>query len=404
MLLVPLKALRPAMVLAQPVCHPASDDLILLNLDYKLDWGMIKRLEDFGITHVWIKVPGLEEIDERVASYKLTRSHTELVALLNSSVSKYEKRLALKVNVAQYKRVVAQMLAEIIEDPGHDVLTHNLTTCGPLLSGHSANVCYLSLLIGAHMTGYLRRERSALPANIAENTTSLGMGALLHDVGKMYMVPELQAVSVLSEESQWSEYRAHAQAGYEEVREHISVLASSVVLNHHQRFDGQGFPARRRRGELSPPQTQTGHEIHIFSRIVAAVDAFDHLLCTDGAVLPTIIAVHALRSRGFQGWFDPVVVETLLRLVPVFMVGSIVTLSDGSEAVVVANHPEAPCKPTVKLLTRPSESSGFQVRGKQLDLRMSRHLTVGAVEGFDVRSYLFDGEFELQGAESAATV
>jgi len=389
------------MELAQPVYHPASDDIILLNTDYVLDRKVIGRLHDFEVGNIWIKVPGLEELDGKVASAAISQSHAELLHLLNGTVAKLEQRVAVKVNLQQYKKAVRQMLTEMVANPSHDAITHQLSSCGPWLSGHFTNTCYLSLLIGAHMTGYLRKERSTLPPDIAENTASLGMGGLLHDMGKLYMDDDMQHIHILCEDADLPEYRFHVRAGHEEVREHVSVLVANVIFNHHQRFDGTGFPARKKRTSPAPPQPLAGRDIHIFSRIVSVVDTFDHLLCPDGSIVPTIVAIQALKSEGFRGWFDPVVVETLLRLVPPFMIGSIVMLSDGTEAVVMANHPEAPCRPSVKLLNGPICNCNTRTRGKQLDLRMCRNLTVAAINDFDVRPYLFTGELEPEGEMAA---
>ena len=189
------------------------------------------------------------------------------------------------------------MLADIVDDPDHEVMTHQLASCASALTGHLANCCYLSLLVGAHMTGYLRRQRSTLPASVAENTSELGVGALLHDIGKTQMPDELQAKTILDPESEWPEYRYHVRAGHQQAREHVSVVAANIILNHHQRYDGSGFPPRESRHKDRPPEPLADRQIHIFSRIVAVVDAFDHLLCPNGRTIPTIMALHALKSR-----------------------------------------------------------------------------------------------------------
>ena len=392
MLLVPKATLRPGMTLAMPVFHPACEDLVLLNASYTLDRKVIHRLDDFDVTHCWIRFPDLEELEGR-ANEGINRGHISLYQALSGSVDELERRVEVKVNLYKYKKAVRHMLTEIVADPEHEIITHQLADCGPLLSGHLANTCYLSLLIGAHLSGYLRSQRSTLPSDVAENTGQLGLGALLHDISKLNMPDEMQNKSILSPEAAMPEYQMHVRASYEEVREHASLTAAQIALNHHQRFDGSGFPELEHRDDR-PPQTQRGNGIHIFNRIVAVVDTFDHLLCPDGHYVPTIVALCAIKSERFAGWFDPVVVETLLRLVPVFMIGSLVTLSDGTEAVIVANHPEAPCKPSVKLLNGPICEANTRVRGRQLDLRMCPHLEIAVVDGFDVRPYLFTGELE----------
>lgn len=390
MLLVPVGFLRPGMNVAQPVLHPDKDALLLLGAGYTLDRATIDKLQGHKVTHVWVSFPGLEDLPG--PNEQISTGHITLIDTLNKSIDKLERRVSVQVNVQHYRKAVHQMLAEIIADPSHDPLTHQLATCGPSLAGHLANTSYLALLVGAHLAGYLRDQRRALSADIAENTAQLGLGALLHDIGKLYMPDELQNWSILDQQSEEPEYRMHPQAGYREVREHVSPVAAYVVLNHHQRYDGKGFPPKAIDGGIGEPLS--GEKIHVFARIVACVDVFDHLMCPKGAPIPAIKAIHAIKSPAFNGWFDPVVLSALLRIIPVFMIGSVVKLSDGQSAVVAANHPEAPCRPTVRLLSAPMGDPSCRATRRQFDLRMCRNLSIVEVDGHDVQPYLFRGDFE----------
>jgi HD-GYP domain-containing protein (c-di-GMP phosphodiesterase class II) len=393
MLLISTKSLRPGMTLAQPIFHPLSERCILLNKGVVLESGYLGRLDEFGVTHVWIEFPGLEEVDGAV-NESISADHARLYGVINNSIDTLERRVAVKINLHHYRKAVRCMLADIVEDADHEVMTHQLASCGSALAGHLANCCYLSLLVGAHMTGYLRRQRSTLPADVAENTSELGVGALLHDIGKMQMPDELQAKTILDPESEWPEYRFHVQAGYQQAREHVSAVAANIILNHHQRNDGRGFPLRESRRTDCPAAPLAGRQIHVFSRIVGVVDAFDHLLCAHGKGVPTVAAIHALKSAELAGWFDPVVVETLLQLVAPFQVGSVVTLSDGRQAAVVSNRPDAPCRPLVRVMSGTVGEAAARVTRRLLDLRMCGDTTIAAVDGVDVREYIFSGELE----------
>ena len=224
MLLIPINALKPGMALAQPVYHPLCEKCVLLTKGTTLKHKYIKRLDELDVTHAWIDFPGFEEVDRQVNT-RISEGHMELYNVFNSSVDTLERRVEVKINLAQYTRSVRYMLANIVDDNDHEVLTHQLVSCKSSLAGHSANCCYLSLLIGAHMTGYLRSERSTLPSKVAENTSELGVGALLHDIGKLQMPDEMHSKGILDPEAQWGEYQYHVRAGFEQSREHISVVA-----------------------------------------------------------------------------------------------------------------------------------------------------------------------------------
>jgi hypothetical protein len=59
--------------------------------------------------------------------------------------------------------------------------------------------------------------------------------------------------------------------------------------------------------------------------------------------------------------------------------------------VVVSNHVDEPCRPSVRLLSGSIHERGTRVRGRPIDLRLHRKLFIASVEGFDVTQYLFDG-------------
>lgn len=390
MLLMPTKALKRGMVIAQPIFHPRQDDIVLLQAGFVLDAEYISRLRELDIKSVWVEFEGLEEIDGKI-NPRIAAGHMALYQAVQESLVELRGRVAVEMNLHRYRVAIEQILLDIVDDPDHEVLINQLQSASMQAAGHLANCCYLSLLVGAHMSGYLRQQRRALPVHVAEDTHRLGIGALLHDIGKLGMPPELQDVCILDEGAEWPEYRAHAQAGFERVQGHIPGAAANIILHHHQRYDGTGFPDRfdRVSRTFRPPPAQD--QIHVFARIVGLIDTFDHLLHRNDRPVPTIIAMYVLQTR-YGTWFDPVIVETLARLIPPFMVGSMVELSNGKHAVVIENHIEAPCRPTVRLLSESIYGARAQVEGPPVDLRLCREPCIYKASGVDVRPYLFEGK------------
>lgn len=390
MLLVPHETLRPGMTVGRPILHPDRDELVLLTRGFVLDQHTIEQLGSLGVTDVWIHVPGFEDVQAE-ASDEVDLGRMELYRVLSRSLRELEPRVSVRLDVKAYRGAVHDMLCGIIDHPEHEVVLRDLLNCGPRLARHMANCTYLALLLGAHLAGYLRRQRKSVPREVAENTAQLGLGTLLHDVGKLNLPEDLRTRTIMAPEARTAAYRFHVTSGYDMVREHVSPVAANVVLHHHERFDGSGFPGRDV-PSLDRSHALGGTKIHVFSRIAAVVDVFDHLLCRGARPVPTIMAIHGLKSERFRAWFDPVIVEALLRLVYPFVVGSIVRLSNGTEAAVVENHPEAPCRPTVRPVR--SSANGYEGARRDLDLRTRRELSVAEVDGIDVRPYLFTGEFE----------
>lgn len=183
-------------------------------------------------------------------------------------------------------------------------------------SYHAVNVAILALLIGTQ----LGLERNALMA--------LGMGALLHDIGKV-RVPQslLNRATELSEDDQ-NVLNRHPLHGANILRDlqGLSGVAAICALEHHLHYDGTGYPSL-------PGKTRP----HVFARIVAVADAYDTVTAarrgTSRALRPDLgmkwIAV------GLGTVYDPVVGKVFLRMMGAYPVGSLVQLDGGELAIVV---------------------------------------------------------------------
>ncbi|HCT44936.1 MAG TPA: hypothetical protein DF699_06965, partial [Phycisphaerales bacterium] len=159
-----------------------------------------------------------------------------------------------------------------MEDPDAALFIGEIADTGSPAIRHGANVGYLAMLMGLRLDFYLLRERSRLTPRLAKDVTSLGVAAMLHDIG----MTRLKA-SVLK---RWADehdhtdpaWREHVDLGYEMVRGHVEPSAAAAVLHHHQRYDGSGFPVRKRNGKVAGLD---GSSIHIFARILIVADLYD---------------------------------------------------------------------------------------------------------------------------------
>ena len=135
----------------------------------------------------------------------------------------------------------------------------------------------------------------------------LELGSMLHDIGK-YSIPDaiLTKPGSLTEE-EWEVMRMHPSLGAGFVRR-IPFLsgATDVIQNHHERYDGGGYPSGLR-----------GEEIPLAARIFSVVDAYDAIVskrCYKAAQPPAEALMELRRCSGTQ--FDPQVVEAFERVLP----------------------------------------------------------------------------------------
>jgi putative two-component system response regulator len=135
-----------------------------------------------------------------------------------------------------------------------------------------------------------------------EQMEDLEFGAILHDIGKIY-IPEtvLQKEGKLSDE-EMEDMRKHPEVGAHMIKD-IPYLASAtpMVLYHHERWDGNGYP-----------EGLSGEKIPIGARLLAVADAFDAMTTNRPYrnALPAEVAYQEiLNCSGTQ--FDPRVVEAM---------------------------------------------------------------------------------------------
>ena len=103
-------------------------------------------------------------------------------------------------------------------------------------------------------------------------TSLLAMPAWAHmDAAMEFLDNEINGLSVLNRAEQEAEMRRHPQLGYRVLAEvgRLDEVAMPIILEHHERLDGTGYPAGLE-----------GDEIHIYARICAIVDVFDALTTT----------------------------------------------------------------------------------------------------------------------------
>jgi HD-GYP domain-containing protein (c-di-GMP phosphodiesterase class II) len=167
-------------------------------------------------------------------------------------------------------------------------------------------------------------------------------GALLHDVG-MLRLPRniLDKKGGLSEEER-RQVKAHPLHGYKIVIKELSYSeeVGVVALQHHERWDGAGYPQRT-----------AGAAIDIGARIVSVADAFEAMV-SQKSYRTSMVGYQAIKNLMADNSrrFDPSVLKILIKIMGIYPIGSIVLLSNAALARVIEVHGEAPLRPKIHLL------------------------------------------------------
>jgi putative nucleotidyltransferase with HDIG domain len=197
---------------------------------------------------------------------------------------------------------------------------------GDRATAHAMNVAVVSMLL-AHRLG-LGRDAVA----------AVGVGALLHDVGKLQLPAALRHDDPQLGTTERQAYCSHVEKGLQQARRMgMDGPALGIVECHHEMADGSGFP-RRLGGEGVP----------LPARIVSLVNRFDNLC--NPPVLARAMTPHEAVATLFahqRSRHDATVMHAFIRMMGVYPAGSLVQLTDDRYALVISVNADRPLKPRV---------------------------------------------------------
>lgn len=388
MLRVPVHKIEPGMSLARPIPLPNEPHRFLLQRDCAISADMIPRLKELGIMEVWIRYPDLEFLEERIDE-EVDERQREVYGHVRRNFEQFAHGTNAEMDIAQFESSISGLFDSLKQSQHGNVLLQKLGVFDNYLMSHSTNVCYLTMLLGIKIERYIIEQRTFKSARDAKDLQLLGLGCLLHDVGKMRVPVDIlnKPGPLTCEEMELM--KLHTVYGHEMVKGRVPPAAAEIVLNHHQRWNGEGYPTRvnTRTGEKLTPLS--GKQITVFNRIATVVDVYDAATSTrvySAAKLPVQV-LYEMRTW-CSGFFDPVVEQAFYEIIPPFPIGQIVKLSNGIEAAVVDFNPRFPFQPKVQGIRDPKGWRFPDPALEEFDLALYDELEIVSVDDVDVRPYL----------------
>lgn len=343
-------------ILAKPIL--LENGGVLVGIGVRITNQLIRRLKELGIDRVYVEdkftgdiVPE-DVVSEETRQEAVTMVHKAMMQIVDGSWLK--SRAANNDLGSVFRTVFNKILMDISRRKNVMLNLVNLHTTDGYLFHHSVNVAILAGIIGISK-GYNQQQLE-----------DLGVGALLFDVG-MTRVP----AAIRDKKSQLTaeeriEMQLHTEAGFNLLRSRfdISLLSAHCALQHHERYDGLGYPRALR-----------GKEIHEYAQIVAIADVYDALT----SVRPyrnrhkPSEAIEYLFGNG-NAQFDLELVRLFCEHVCIYPVSTTVMLNTGQIGVISANHPGSVQRPTVRVLREPD---GKAVNSPyEIDLRKELNITI----------------------------
>jgi HD-GYP domain-containing protein (c-di-GMP phosphodiesterase class II) len=266
---------------------------------------------------------------------------------------------------------VAEMIARDVEDNADvAVALDDLAAADGYTLQHSIDVAAIGMLVGQRLfreSGWLDHVGRRIYERRDRRLARLGLGLLLHDIGKLIIPADVLNKPGKLDEAEWELMRAHPRAGVEMLRSDlISPLVKVVVRSHHERWDGGGYP-----------DGLSGERIHQLARIAATADVYDAVTSQRAyasARSPDVGVQIVIDGAGRA--FDPDVVDVFRRVVAPYPPGVEVELSDGRRGVVASVPPDDLCRPLVRVGWA---AGGREVSPYELDTATAPGLTIACV-------------------------
>lgn len=231
-----------------------------------------------------------------------------------------------EVALAHTTQLVGRIADSILTAPDMVIQVMGEKPGGEEIYLHSLNVATLAMMVAREL--HLPKELVA----------TLGVGALLHDIGK-HEVPDriLKKTEPLSPAERHFSEQHPAYGAAMAQRMHLPAAGLAIIAQHHEFHDGSGFPAQLK-----------GEAVGLLSRIVVITNHFDRLC--NPPLLADALTPHEALSLMFarlQAKFDPALLKVFIHCMGVYPPGTIVQLSNGAVGMVLSVNTQRPLKPTV---------------------------------------------------------
>ncbi|HEY6896358.1 MAG TPA: HD-GYP domain-containing protein [Rhodocyclaceae bacterium] len=271
-----------------------------------------------------ILIPPAPLAEELQRARKLHHDANKLVSGLMHDI-----RLGKQIEVEQCEPLVAGIIDSIFRMPSALLPLAQVKTRDEYTFQHSVSVAALSVAFGRALE---------LPRDVIQE---LALGGLLHDVGKALVPPAVLGKPGKLTDAEFVVMKHHAAQGAEllENLPGISEIAFQAAAQHHERFDGSGYPHGLK-----------GDAISIYGQMMAIVDVYDaitSLRVYHKGIPPTEALKSMFEWSGTQ--FNPRLVQAFIKSIGIYPAGSLVRMASGKIGIVREVVPSKLLQPVVKV-------------------------------------------------------
>jgi len=280
------------------------------------------------------------------------------------------------VYVGNVKNTIKEMVDSLINNPDAMLLLGQIEEVDAEAASHAVNCLIIALAFG-HFMGLK-----------CEELETLGLAALLHDVGETEIPKELLDPARIKTAGEEALVRRHTELGRNILQkiEGIPLSVIDIAYSHHEQVDGQGYP-----------EGVTSEQISLFAKIIALVDTYDRLTSAiSGKMLTCSEASHYLYIQR-EIKFDKNLTEKFIKCFGIYPIGSLVELAKGDVGVVASASEGSHLYPRLILVLDPYKHPYYPPRlinlaafceGENAADYVIKKMLPRNAYGFDYRAYI----------------